>query len=260
MLNGLPDLMYNFSPNQLDAKFILAKNIWKRGEILKEFKTSISLFDEFIVKNGERPEDIATQLYRNPFYNWTILIINDITDYYSQWPRSVKQLQEFVDNKYSQPMGTKYYVTTEVKDDNGNVICPAGKVVPQTFQVAYYNGSTTVTANPTVSVLEERVASIEKSRAAVACSSGHAAQQLAFIPLLNNGDHFISSNKLYGGSINQFSKTFKRFGWNCDFVEPDNLSNFENSIRDNTKFIFIETLSNPDGSIVTRTAVMKRVI
>ena len=152
MLNGLPDLMYNFSPNQLDAKFILAKNIWKRGEILKEFKTSISLFDEFIVKNGERPEDIATQLYRNPFYNWTILIINDITDYYSQWPRSVKQLQEFVDNKYSQPMGTKYYVTTEVKDDNGNVICPAGKVVPQTFQVASYNGSTTVTANPTVSV------------------------------------------------------------------------------------------------------------
>ena len=152
MLNGLPDLMYNFSPNQLDAKFILAKNIWKRGEILNEFKTSISLFDEYIVKNGERPEDISTQLYKNPFYNWTILIINDITDYYSQWPRSVKQLQEFVDNKYSQPMGTKYYVTTEVKDDDGNIICPAGKIVPQTFQVAYYNGSTTVTANPTVSV------------------------------------------------------------------------------------------------------------
>ena len=152
MLNGLPDLMYNFSPNQLDAKFILAKNIWKRGEILKEFKTSISLFDEFVVRNGERPEDISTQLYKNPFYNWTILIINDITDYYSQWPRSVKQLQEFVDNKYSQPMGTKYYVTTEVTDDDGNIICPAGKIVPQTFQVAYYNGSTTVTANPTVSV------------------------------------------------------------------------------------------------------------
>ena len=152
MLNGLPDLMYNFSPNQLDAKFILAKNIWKRGEILNEIKTSISLFDEYIVKNGERPEDISTQLYKNPFYNWTILIINDITDYYSQWPRSVRQLQEFVNNKYSQPMGTKYYVTTEVTDDDGNIICPAGKIVPQTFQVAYYNGSTTVTANPTVSV------------------------------------------------------------------------------------------------------------
>ena len=67
--------------------------------------------------------------------------------------------------------------------------------------------------NPTVAVLEERLASVEKGTAAVACSSGHAAQQLAFIPLLNNGDHFISSNKLYGGSINQFSKTFKNFGW-----------------------------------------------
>ena len=63
--------------------------------------------------------------------------------------------------------------------------------------------------NPTISVLEERVASIEKSRAAVVCSSGHAAHQLAFIPLLSNGDHFISSNKLYGGSINQFIKHLK---------------------------------------------------
>ncbi|MDC3024554.1 aminotransferase class I/II-fold pyridoxal phosphate-dependent enzyme [Alphaproteobacteria bacterium] len=111
--------------------------------------------------------------------------------------------------------------------------------------------------NPTVSVLEERISSIEKSRAAVACSSGHAAQQLAFIPLLKNGDHFISSNKLYGGSINQFGKTFKSFGWDCDFVEPDDISNFENNIRDNTKFIFIETLSNPDGSVVDIEKVAK---
>ena len=72
MLKLLPDLMYNFSSNQLDAKFILAKNIWKRGEILSAFKTSLTLFDEYIVQNGERPEDIATQLYDNPFYNWTI--------------------------------------------------------------------------------------------------------------------------------------------------------------------------------------------
>ena len=152
MLNGLPDLMYNFSPNQLDAKFILAKNIWKRGEILKEFKTSISLFDEFIVKNGERPEDIATQLYRNPFYNWTILVINDITDVYAQWPKSVQQLQDFINQKYDNPMATKHHITTEVKDANNNIIVPAGKVVPSNFQVSYYNGSTTVTSTPVASV------------------------------------------------------------------------------------------------------------
>ena len=111
--------------------------------------------------------------------------------------------------------------------------------------------------NPTISVLEERLASIEKSRASVGCSSGHAAQQLAFLPLLGNGDHFIASNKLYGGSINQFSKTFKNFGWHCDFVDPDKISNFENSIRNNTKFIFLETLSNPDGGIVDIEKVSK---
>ena len=152
MLKRLPDLVYNVGSSSLDPKFIVGKNIWKRAEIQDRYKNSLTLFDEYIVKNGERPEDIATALYDNPFYNWTILVINDITDYYSQWPRTTKQLQEYVSSKYSQPMGTKHYVTYEVKDDNGNVICPAGKVVPQTFQVAFYNGTTTVTANPTVSV------------------------------------------------------------------------------------------------------------
>ncbi|MAH88661.1 MAG: O-acetylhomoserine aminocarboxypropyltransferase [Pelagibacterales bacterium] len=114
--------------------------------------------------------------------------------------------------------------------------------------------------NPTVSVLEERLANLENSRAAVACSSGHASQQLVFASLLNNNDHFIASNKLYGGSINQFNKTFRKFGWDCSFVDPDNILNFENAIKNNTKLIFIETLSNPDGSIVDIEAVAKVAI
>ena len=109
--------------------------------------------------------------------------------------------------------------------------------------------------NPTVSVLEERISNLEKSTAAVACSSGHASQQLAFTALLTNKDHFIASNKLYGGSINQFSKTFKNFGWECTFVNPDNINEFKNAIRKNTKLIFVETLSNPDGAIVDIEAV-----
>ena len=111
--------------------------------------------------------------------------------------------------------------------------------------------------NPTVSVLEERLANLENSRAAVACSSGHASQQLVFASLMNKNDHFIASNKLYGGSINQFNKTFKKFSWDCSFVNPDDVQNFENEIKDNTKLIFIETLSNPDGSIVDIEAVAK---
>ena len=152
MLNKLPDLLYNFSSKPLDADFLLVKHIWRRAQILTEFKSQVTMFDEDIVGDGERPEDIATRLYRNPFYNWTIFVINDITDYYAQWPRSVTQLQDFISQKYSNPQATKHHVTTEVKDSNNNIIVPAGKVVPSNFQVSYYNGSTTVTANPVVSV------------------------------------------------------------------------------------------------------------
>ena len=152
MLNGLPNVLYNIGSSSSDPKFLLAKNIWQRAEVLQDKKSNLTIFDEYVVKNGERPEDVATTMYNNPFYNWTILIINDIVDFYNQWPRSTKQLQEYVEQKYDQPMGTKHYVTYEVKDDNGNVVCPAGKIVPQDFQIAFYNGTTTVTANPTVSV------------------------------------------------------------------------------------------------------------
>ena len=152
MIKNLPNLLYNIGSKSLDPDFLYVKNIWRRAEILTEFKAQISLFDEENVQDGERPEDIATRLYRNPFYNWTIFVINDITDYYAQWPRSVTQLQDFISQKYSNPQATKHHVTTEVKDANNNIIVPAGKVVPSNFQVSYYNGSTTVTANPVVSI------------------------------------------------------------------------------------------------------------
>ena len=152
MLKRLPDLFYNFSSRPLDSDYLLVKNIWRRAQILVEYKTQVTLFTEENVRDGERPEDIATRLYRNPFYNWTILVINDITDVYSQWPKSVTQLQEFINQKYDNPMATKHHVTTEVKDANGNIIVPAGKVVPSNYQIAYYNGSNTVTAIPVASV------------------------------------------------------------------------------------------------------------
>src|SRR5919108_5798677 len=71
--------------------------------------------------------------------------------------------------------------------------------------------------NPTVAVLEERIASLEGGRGCVAAASGHAAQLLAFFSLLEHGDEFVASRNLYGGSITQFSHTFKKFGWTVHF-------------------------------------------
>ena len=125
MLSQLPDLYYNTSKSPLDQKLLLAKNLWRRGEILREYKSSLTLFNEYLVQNGEKPEDIALEKYDNPFYNWTILIINDITNYHEQWPRSTMQLQEYVNAKYDNPEATKQHITTEVKDANNNIIVPA---------------------------------------------------------------------------------------------------------------------------------------
>ena len=103
--------------------------------------------------------------------------------------------------------------------------------------------------NPTVSVLEERIANLENGRAGVACSSGHAAQILALFPLMSPGDNLIASTRLYGGTVQQFSNTIKKFGWNAKFVDIDNFDQVKQSIDKKTKAIFCESISNPGGHI-----------
>ena len=103
--------------------------------------------------------------------------------------------------------------------------------------------------NPTIGALQEKMAALEGGVGGVACSSGHGAQLTAFHNLLQSGDEFIASKKLYGGSINQFKNSFKQYGWNVKFVDIDNLKEVESTINTKTKFIFAESLSNPEGAI-----------
>ena len=109
--------------------------------------------------------------------------------------------------------------------------------------------------NPTVAVLEERIASLEGGRAAVAAASGHAAQFLAFFSLMEPGDEFVASRNLYGGSITQFGLSFKRLGWSCHFVDPAEPENFAAALTPKCKAIFIENLANPGGVILDMAAI-----
>src|ERR1700760_923488 len=104
--------------------------------------------------------------------------------------------------------------------------------------------------NPTVAVLEERVASLEGGRAAVAAASGHAAQFLIFFTLMEADDEFIASRNLYGGSLTQFGLSFKKLGWKCHFVDPTDPENFGRALTPRTKAIFLENLANPGGIVV----------
>ncbi|MGY8958492.1 MAG: O-acetylhomoserine aminocarboxypropyltransferase [Alphaproteobacteria bacterium] len=111
--------------------------------------------------------------------------------------------------------------------------------------------------NPTVAVLEERCAALEDGVGATATSSGHAAQILALFPLMSPGDDIVAANKLYGGSINQMGISYKKFGWDACFVDPDNPENFAAAITDRTKAIFIESLANPGGVVTDIEAIAK---
>jgi O-acetylhomoserine (thiol)-lyase len=104
--------------------------------------------------------------------------------------------------------------------------------------------------NPTVAVLEERVASLEGGRAALAAASGHAAQFLIFFTLMEPGDEFIASRNLYGGSLTQFGLSFKKLGWKCHFVDPTEPENFRKALNPRVKAIFLENLANPGGIVV----------
>ncbi len=121
---------------------------------------------------------------------------------------------------------------------------------------AFGNIYTRIT-NPTNAVLEERVAALEGGTAALAVASGHAAQHLVMHTLMTSGDDFIASTKLYGGSINQFNHSYKNFGWNVTWADPDDLAALEAAIGPRTKAIFIESIANPGGVICDIEAISK---
>ncbi len=109
--------------------------------------------------------------------------------------------------------------------------------------------------NPTCAVLEERVAALEGGTAGLAVASGHAAQVVVMHSLMQPGDEFVASRKLYGGSINQFNHAFKNFGWNVVWADPDDIGTFERAVTPKTKAIFIESIANPGGVITDIEAV-----
>ena len=89
--------------------------------------------------------------------------------------------------------------------------------------------------NPTVAVLQERIATLEGGAGAVCCSSGHAAQIMALFPLMSPGMNIVASTRAYGGTITQFSQTIKRFGWSATFVDFDDEAAVKAAIDENTR-------------------------
>jgi O-acetylhomoserine (thiol)-lyase len=123
------------------------------------------------------------------------------------------------------------------------------------FNLEAFGNIYTRIMNPTQGVLEERIAALEGGTAALAVASGHAAQFIVFHTLLEPGDEFVAARQLYGGSINQFGQSFKKFDWRVAWADSHDPATFKAAITPKTKAIFCESIANPGGTVVDLAAI-----
>lgn len=110
-------------------------------------------------------------------------------------------------------------------------------------------------SNPTVAVLEERVAALEGGRAAVASASGMAAESMALMTLLQAGDHVVAAGALYGGSVTLLSVNLRKFGISCTFVDGSSADAFAAAVQPNTRAFYAESLGNPSMLVLDIAAI-----
>jgi len=123
------------------------------------------------------------------------------------------------------------------------------------FNLEAFGNIYTRIGGPTQAVLEQRLAALEGGTAALAVASGHAAQVIAFHTLMQPGDEFVAGRQLYGGSINQFNHSFKKFDWKVAWADATKPETFAKAITSKTKAIFCESIANPGGIVVDLPAI-----
>jgi O-acetylhomoserine (thiol)-lyase len=135
-----------------------------------------------------------------------------------------------------------YQTTSYVFDDTDTAA--------QLFELKQYGNIYTRIGNPTTAVFEERLASLENGTGALATASGMAAQLITFMTLLQPGDEIVSSAHLYGGTVTQFTHTFRKLSIEVRWVDPTDLGAWAAAITPRTRALFGETVGNPRGSIL----------
>jgi len=123
------------------------------------------------------------------------------------------------------------------------------------FNLQTFGNVYTRLSNPTVAALEERVAALEGGRAALASSSGMAAEALALLTLLQQGDHVVAAGALYGGSVSMLAVNLKKLGIETTFVDATSADAFAAAIRPNTRAVFAESIGNPSLNVLDIAAV-----
>ena len=165
----LPNLRYpSFLPNKSSSlDFVEVKNLFRRAKMRDDLQNNFTIFNKYEIPMGARPDTVAEDLYGSAQFDWVILTVAGIINVRNEWPLNPRDLYDYSLDKYGDALNsTRYFETTEVKDSNGRLILPKGKVVDSNFTIPK-PGTPNATLNPVVGVSNydyETIQNDKKSR------------------------------------------------------------------------------------------------
>ena len=139
---SFPKIKYD-SAGQGNPKIVT--NLLRRVAIRTKVKDNTMLYDTYDVKNGETPESIADKLYDNPELHWIVMMVNDITDRYHQWPMMEQQFNTYVNEKYDNPDGIHHYEISQDSGDTSTKIEVYANEALYTGDTDFYSSATAIT-------------------------------------------------------------------------------------------------------------------
>ena len=150
----LPNLRYpSFLPDKTSSlDFVEVKNIFRRAKLRDDLQNNFTVFEKYEIPMGLRPDTVAEELYGSDELDWVVLTVAGILNVRNEWPLSDRDIYDYSLDKYGESLNSvKFFETTEVKDTNGRMMLPKGKVVDSNFTIPK-PGEPTATLNPVVGI------------------------------------------------------------------------------------------------------------
>ena len=150
----LPNLLYpSFLPDKTSSlDFVEVKNVFRRAKLRDDLQNNFTVFERYQIPMGFRPDVVAEELYGSDQLDWVVLTVAGILNVRNEWPLSDRDIYDYSLDKYGESLNSvKFFETTEVKDTNGRMILPKGKVVDSNFTIPK-PGEPTATLNPVVGI------------------------------------------------------------------------------------------------------------
>ena len=150
----LPNLLYPsfLSEKKSSLDYIEVKNIFRRVKLREDLYNNFVIFQKYEIPEGARPDTVAEEIFGSPNLDWVVLTVAGILNVRNEWPLSNHDLYKYTENKYGDSINsTKFFETTEVKDSNGKLILPKGKVVDSNFTIPNPTNPS-ATLNPVVGI------------------------------------------------------------------------------------------------------------